>query len=185
MAGNSKKRRKPTPKGIGTPQRMLERFQTGLDERRKRKGAVMQRNMRLSNLPMGHPTNAHVLSWTFSPIFKMLDDNEKTGTHMVGDDGVAVMWVERDQCYTGIVEACFELHDQFSATAHDHGWGDVPPGLLSYGALLARGAVLTVQDIADARAAVQWMRNHLAQITCFDWVASMNKMQAESTAGVK
>lgn len=179
MAGNSKKKRKPVPKGIGTPERMQERFVKGLAERRKRNEQARERNIRLSNLPMGHPTNAYVLDWTFSPVFKMLDDNEATGTHMVDPDGVALMWVERDQCYTPVVDACFELHDQFAYTGSLHGWGEMPTGLLAYGAKLARGATLDIDDIRDARVAVQWMRDHLALITCFDWVASMSKMQAE------
>lgn len=179
MAGNSKKKRKPVPKGIGTPQRMVERFETGLAERRKRNEQVRQRNIRLSSLPMGHPTNEYVLDWTFSPIFKMLDDNEATGTHMVGEDGVALLWVEREQCYTPIVDACFEMHEQFEFAARIHGWGEMPSGLLAYGAKLARGATLDQDDIKDARMATQWMRDKLATITCFDWVAAMSKMQAE------
>lgn len=182
MAGNSKKKRKPVPKGIGTYQRMVERMETGLIERSKKNQDRRDRNMRLTKLPLGHPMNVHVLDWTFSPVDKMLDDHERTGTHMFTDDGQAVMWVERDQCYTPIVDACFELHRQFEYTAAEREWGDVPPGLMGYGAKLARGVMLDAQDIQDARATVKWMRDRLADITCWDWMGSMNRMEAQDKA---
>lgn len=179
MAGNKKPNRKKTPKGIGTPQRMVERMETGLAERHKRNVDRRNRNLRLTKLPLGHPTNQHVLDWTFGPLYKMFDEHERTGTHMFTDDGQAVMRVERDQCYTPIVEACIELHRQFEYTAEERGWGDVPPGLLAYGAKLARGARLDMQDLADARATVQWMRDRLSEITCWDWYNSMERMEAQ------
>lgn len=182
MAGNKKPSRKAKPKGIGTMQRMVERMETGLDERRKKNMERRDRNLRLTKLPLGHPMNVHVLDWTFSPVGKMLDEHEKTGTHLFSEDGTAVMWVERDQCYTPIVEACFELHRQFEYTAFERDWGDVPPGLMGYGSKLLRGVLLDAQDIADARATVKWMRDRLAGITCYDWYASMTRMEQKETA---
>jgi hypothetical protein len=182
MAGNKRPSRKKTPKGIGTPQRMVERMETGLVERAKRNQDRRDRNLRLTRLPLGHPTNRHVLDWTFGPLDRMFAEHEKTGGHLFSDDGVAVMWVERDQCYTPIVEACMQLHQQFEYTAAERGWGDVPPGLLAYGAKLARGVLLDMQDLADARETVQWMRDHLSEITCWDWYNSMNRMEAEEKA---
>ncbi|HWV64104.1 MAG TPA: hypothetical protein VN019_10765 [Oxalicibacterium sp.] len=182
MAGNKRPNRKKTPKGIGTPQRMVERMETGLAERHKRNVDRRDRNLRLTKLPLGHPTNQHVLDWTFGPLHKMFDEHERTGTHLFGDDGVAVMWVERDQCYTPIVEACVQLHNQFEFTAGELEWGDVPAGLLAYGMKLAAGQILTDADLANARAAVQWMRDRLAGITCYDWYASMTRMEQKETA---
>jgi hypothetical protein len=182
MAGNKKPNRKPTPKGIGTPQRMVERMETGLVERAKRNQDRRDRNLRLTKLPLGHPTNRHVLDWTFGPLDRMFAEHEKTGGHLFSEDGQAVMWVERDQCYTPVVDACMELHRQFEFTAEERGWGDVPPGMLAYGAKLARGARLDIQDLADARATVQWMRDRLSEITCWDWYNSMNRMEEQEKA---
>lgn len=182
MAGNSKRKRKPAPKGIGTMARKVERMETGLVERRKRKAEVLARNQRLALLPMGHPANAYVLDLTFGPLYKMFDDHDATGSHMFMPDGRAVMWVERDQCYTPIVDACFELSQQFEFTAGELGWGDVPPGLMGYGAKLARGARINAEDQADARATVQWMRDRLSEINCITWAASMKKMEAQQAA---
>lgn len=182
MAGNKKPNRKPTPKGIGTNQRLVERMDHGLAERQRRKDSVLARNHRLTLLPMGHPANRHVLDLTFGPLYKMFDDSEKTGTHLFDESGIAVMWVERDQCYTPIVEACVQLTSQFEFTAGELGWGAVPAGLLAYGMKLAAGQILTDADLADARAAVQWMRDRLAGITCYDWYASMTRMEQKETA---
>lgn len=134
--------------------------------------------MRLSQLPMGHPANKYVLDLTFGPLYKMFDDHDATGTHMFTAGGQAVLWVERDQCYTPIVDACFELHDQFQYTAAELGWGDVPAGLLGYGVKLARGELISTEDQADARATVQWMRDRLSEISCITWAESMAKMAA-------
>lgn len=182
MAGNSKRKRKPTPKGIGTAQRLNALSDAGLSERVKRNKERRDRNLRLTRLPLGHPTNRHVLDWTFGPLHKMFDEHERTGTHLFDDDGMAVMWVERDQCYTPIVEGCIQLHRQFEYTAAERGWGDVPPGLLAYGAKLARGVRLDMQDLADARETVKWMRDQLSEITCWDWYNSMSRMEEEEKA---
>ena len=179
MPGNKKAKRKPAPKGIDTPQRMVERMETGLAERRKRKLAVHQRNVRLSQLPMGHPTNRYVIDLTFSPFDKMFDDHDKTGTHMFTEDGQAVLWVERDACYTPIPDACFEITAQFQFTADELGWGEVPPGLMGYGAKLAAGLPINAEDQADARATVKWMRDRLAEISCLQWASSMVRMESE------
>lgn len=179
MASNSKRKRKQAPKGIGTVERMVERMETGLVERRKKNMAVRERNIRLSKLPMGHPANAYVLDLTFGPLYKMFDDQEKTGSHFFAE-GQAVMWVERDQCYTPVVDACFELTQQFQFTADELQWGDVPPGLMAYGAKLARGERILLADTADARATVQWMRDQLAGISCITWAASMLKMESQA-----
>lgn len=179
MPGNNKRKRKPTPKGIGTPERMKERMVTGLIERRKRKDAIRARNVRLSLLPMGHPANAYILDMTFDPIYKMFDEFEKTGGHLFDPDGMAVMWVERDGCFTPLVDACFELHAQFEFTAAERDWGDVPPGLMAYGAKIARGERISEDDQRDARATVDWMREQLRGINCYDWSHSMTRMEAQ------
>lgn len=178
MAGNKKPKRKPTPKGIGTPQRMVARMEQGLVERQQRKDAMRARNHRLTLLPMGHPANKYVLDLTFGPLYKMFDEHERTGTHMFAENGIAVMWVERDQCYTPIVEACVQMSEQFEFTAGELDWGTVPPGLIAYGMKLAAGIRLNASDLADARAAVQWMRDRLSGINCYVWYESMSRMEA-------
>lgn len=180
MAGNKKPNRK---KSIGKRETLESKFRimnAGIAARVEKNAAVRERNMRLSQLPMGHPSNAYVIDMTFSPFDKMFDDQEKTGTHMFGDDGIAVMWVEREKCYTPIVEACFEIHAQFEFTGDECGWGDVPSGLLAYGAKLARGELITLQDTADARETVKWMRDRLAGISCIVWANSMRKMELQN-----
>lgn len=178
MPGNRKSKRKPAPKGIGTYARMVERVETGLAERRKRNLATHERNVRLSQLPMGHPTNAYVLDLTFSPIEKMFDDHDKTGTHMFTSEGQAVLWVERDGVYTPVVDACFEMTEQFEFTANELGWGDVPPGLMAYGVKLAAGLTISAEDQEAARATVKWMRARLSEISCLTWAVSMKKMES-------
>lgn len=175
MPGNSKKRRKPGRPAATDRDQVLAKAK---GERAKLHAKLMERNRRLSLLPMGHPANAYVLDWTFGPLYKMFDDQERTGTHLFGDDGVAVLWVERDQCYTPVVEACMQLHEQFEFTAAELGWGEVPPGLLSYGVKLAAGLLLSSEDQQAARATVAWMREKLEGISCIDWAQSMIKMEA-------
>lgn len=176
----SKKPRKSSKGMSESVERLAQRMESGLAERRKRKLAQRERNLRLSKLPMGHPFNRYVLDITFAPLEKMFADQERTGGHMFDDAGRALMWVELDQCYTPIVEACFEMHAQFEFTAGEYGWGDVPPGLLAYGMKLMRGVTMDAQDIADARATVAWMREKLSTINCFEWVASMKKMEGQN-----
>jgi hypothetical protein len=54
--------------------------------------------------------------------------------------------------------------------------------MLAYGAKLARGAQLDMDDLADARATVKWMRDRLSEITCWDWYNSMNRMEEKEKA---
>lgn len=179
MAGN-KKPRKPS-KGVKreTFESKTRVMRAGIAARNVKKERQYNRNMELSHLPLGHPMNAYVLDWTFAPIERMLDESVSTGGHMFGEDGRAVMWVERDQVYTPIVDACLEMSAQFSFSAQEFGWGEAHTGLLSYGLKLARGDKLDAQDIADARATIAWMREKLAGINCFQWAHSMQKMEAQ------
>lgn len=182
MAGNKKPRK--ASKGIKreTFESKTRVMRAGIAARGAKKAKQYDRNMGLSQLPMGHPINAYVLDWTFAPIHKMLDDSEATGGHMFGEDGLPVMWVERDQVYTPVIEACLEISDQFRFTADEFGWGEAHTGLLAYGLKLARGERLDEQDVADARAALAWMREKLATINCFQWAHSMQKMEAQDKA---
>jgi hypothetical protein len=177
MAGNKKNKRKPVPKGIGTAGRMVERMETGLVERKKRRIAQRERNLRLAHLPIGHPANAYVLDWTFAPFDQLFAEQERTGSNLFDECGNAVMWVEREHVHTSVVDACFGITDQFAFAAGELGWGEVPPGMMAYALKLARAEPCTLQDIADARATVDWMRAKLATITCFDWTAAMHKME--------
>jgi hypothetical protein len=175
VAGNSKKRRKPGRPAATDIHQVVAKAKGARAGLHKK---LMARNQRLAELPMGHPANAYVLDWTFGPLYKMFDDQEKTGTHLFDADGMAVLWVERDQCYTPVVEACMQLHEQFEFTAAERGWGAVPPGLLSYGVKLAAGLLLDAEDQQAARATVAWMREKLEGISCIDWAQSMLRMEA-------
>jgi hypothetical protein len=70
------------------------------------------------------------------------------------------------------------MTQQFEFTANELGWGEVPPGLLGYGAKLAAGLRIDADDQKDARATVQWMRERLSEISCIQWAKSMANMEA-------
>lgn len=169
MAGNKKNKRKPAPKGIGTPARMVERMQTGLIERRKR---VQQKNARidrLNNLPMAHPVNASRLD-VFGAIDKMIDDEEATGTLLFSDEGKAVMWEDRMHDWVEVVSSLIAVTHlmQFIVRKYTLG-GTVPQGLTAFALKVDRGEPINETDRADARAASAWVRDKLGMISPAQW----------------
>lgn len=168
MPGNSKKKRKPAPKGIGTHDRMVERMNTGLVERQKRIIAKNERIERLNNLPLSHPMNASRLS-VFVAIDKMLDDEERTGTLLFTPEGKAVMWEERMRDYVEVVSSLLAVTHLMQFIARKYTLGTVPNGLTAFALKVDRGDRINDQDRSDARATCAVIREKLGRITPTQW----------------
>jgi hypothetical protein len=136
------------------------------------------RTARANNLPLGHPVNAHKLHKTFAPIEQMLAENEKTGSMMFDADGVAVLWVQDEQCWTPIVTGLLEMCHAFQLVGQALAWGAQPPGLRAFSLKLGREEVLGQHDIADARVTVGWMRQRIAGVTPSKWADTLAEAQA-------
>jgi hypothetical protein len=168
VAGNKKKKRKPAPKGIGTPQRMVERLQTGLKERQKRIIAKNERIERLNNLPMAHPVNASRLN-VFGAIDKMIDEEEATGTLLYSDEGKAVMWEDRMHDFVEVVSSLLAVTHLMQFICKKYALGTVPYGLIAFALKVDRGEKLTDADREDARATCNIIREKLGRITPEQW----------------
>lgn len=149
--------------------------------RAEKRGVMAAKNVRINranNLPLGHPVNAHKLHLTFAPIEQMLDENERTGAMMFDGDGVAVLWIQTDNCYTPIVTGLLEMSHAFQLVGRALTWGEQPPGLRAFALKLGREEVLDQHDIADARETLAWMRKRISGVTPSRWSDTLLGAQA-------
>lgn len=168
MAGNSKRKRKSAPKGIGTHARMVERLQTGLIERQKRIIKKNARIERLNNLPLSHPINASRLS-VFIAIDKMIDDEERTGGLLFSEEGKAVMWEDRMHDFVEVVSSLLAVTHLMQFICRKYTLGTIPNGLTAFALKVDRGDKINDQDRADARATCAAIREKLGRITPVQW----------------
>jgi hypothetical protein len=178
MAGNKKPRRKPAPKGIGTEKRVLQLAARGIVERHKRGLAMNAREVRAYNLPLGHPMNRTVMEQTFGPLERFLDENERTGSMMFDDEGVALLWVPSENCWTPVVTGALEMCHYWDCVARALAWGDQPQGLRAFALKLGRGEKLDKSDLDDARLTLKWMRERIATISRAKWAAVRGEIDA-------
>lgn len=173
MAGNKKPHRVS-----GNRASAIERLDIG---RHARKVKWSQDELTLiklrNNLPMSHELNAHKIELTFGAIELYLSEQEVTGESQVNERGdpVVVDPVDGDLIPAGL--AFKNQHIMFAALSKRFGWGEVPDGLRRMGAKLDAGMLLFDSDMRDARIALDWMREHIADVTPNQWSETLDTLE--------
>ena len=169
MAGNSKSKRKPAPKGIGTRAHTVAMLAKAKAARHAKYEQINERARMKNNLPLGHPLNVYKLDKTFKPFLAVLDEQDRTGTMLVDDKGQPLMWDEDAHDYTHLVPAILHMCHVVELVAGALVWGKMPPGLNAMALKLARNEKLVEGDTDDARATLAWMRERMSKTTVVEW----------------